>query len=396
MEDELKVNTKLYGFDGIIGRRDYFLNGIIIASLVLLFVLPYQVWMYANIGTLSDIFDLHKLFLKAPFLLKLWFLSGTLATFVLTASNVWRRLNDINGKVINELNGFIAVLFFLGSLSITFPLGLCILFFFVNLIAGLILLFKPGKITGAYPYDYTKDFNWGAFLGTWIWGLFNKSFKTLWMILLGLTPWSIYYQLYCGLKGNEWAFKNKKWNDVEAFNKSQQKQGIIFAVLFLIVIPVLWFLFVFGIVSIIMFAAIGDIKDNPQKAEQRMEKIENGLNSFASIYFERSEITPSENKYYVKSSDWNGYTFKEKKDIIDLAASTASTERRREYKKQHPNGNKYFSKTEELPRTKIYSVESNKLLGEYYLDESAYESDSVKEMIRAGMNAYRFYNDKSK
>ena len=27
MEDKLRLNTKLYGFDGIIGRRDYFLNG---------------------------------------------------------------------------------------------------------------------------------------------------------------------------------------------------------------------------------------------------------------------------------------------------------------------------------------------------------------------------------
>ena len=72
----------------------------------------------------------------------------------------------------------------------------------------------------------------------------------------------------------------------------------------------------------------------------------------------------------------------------------ASNERRKEYKKQNPKGYKSFSKTEELPRTKIYSVETNRLLGEFILDESAYDTNSVKEIIKAGMNAYKFYKDK--
>ena len=32
-----------------------------------------------------------------------------------------------------------------------------------------------------------KRFNWGAFFGTWIWGLVNKSYITLLQLILGLT-----------------------------------------------------------------------------------------------------------------------------------------------------------------------------------------------------------------
>ena len=67
------------------------------------------------------------------------------------------------------------------------------------------------------PYDYKKEFNWGAFFGTWIWGLFNKSYKTLWMLLLWCTPWGLLFAIYCGIKGNEWAGKNRDWDNLEKF-----------------------------------------------------------------------------------------------------------------------------------------------------------------------------------
>jgi len=397
MEDKLRLNTDLYGFEGIIGRRDYFLNIVIICSIMIFFTLPYFLWTFSHTETFADMFNYNKMFLQTPILLKLWFLGGTIGTFVLTASNIWRRLNDINGKINTGLNGFIVLLFLISSISyflLPIPYGLCVLISLICIIIKLIMLFKRGKITGNYPYDFRKEFNWGAFLGTWIWGLFNKSFKTLWMLLLGFTPWSMYFALYCGLKGNEWAYTNKKCNDVEAFNKSQEKQSTIFAVLLLIGIPVVYILLIAGLIFGLAFTMVDDVKNNPQKAEQRIEKFEDMMSKFGSLYFESHIITPDENKYYVSSSDWNTYSFKEKKDILDMAASLAATERSREHKKQYPNRYTCFSKTTELERTKIYSSETKQLLGEFHMDETSMQSGSFKDIVKAGMNAYKFYHEK--
>ena len=392
MEDKLRLNTELYGFDGIIGRRDYFLNRVIIASIGLIFILPYQIWLITNMQTFGDLLGLHKMFFQAPILLKLWLLTGTIGTFILTASNIYRRLNDISGSINTVLNGAVIFLFLLLNFCFLFPLGVCFLIGIAGTIAELIILFKLGKITRNYPYDFTKEFNWGAFIGTWIWGVFNKSYKTLWIFLIGFTPWGFYYQLYCGLKGNEWAFKNKKCNDVIAFNKSQEKQSAIFAVLLFVVVPVIYFILIFATAAIIMFAAFDDVKNNPEKAEQTMTKLEDSMSKLGSLYFESHLITPEENKYYVLSQDWKYYSFKEKKNVLDMAASLAAIERQKEDKKNNPKSYKSFSKTTELPRTKIYSVETKKLLGEFYLDESSFENGSVKEILKASLSAYKFYN----
>jgi len=91
---------------------------------------------------------------------------------------------------------------------------------------------------------------------------------------------------------------------------------------------------------------------------------------------------------------WNTYSFKEKKDILDMAASLAATERSREHKKQYPNRYTCFSKTTELERTKIYSSETKQLLGEFHMDETSMQSGSFKDIVKAGMNAYKFYHEK--
>ena len=394
MEEELQFNTKLFSFDGVIGRHGYFLNVIIISSIALCFLLPYHCWFLNNMQTFTDMFNLGAMFAKAPLFLKLWFLSGTLATFVLYASNVWRRLNDINGKVNKVLNISVIALFFLSNMILILPFNLMFIIYLVSMIATLIILFKRGKITGNYPYDYTKEFNWGAFIGTWIWGLVNKSYKTLWILLLGFTPWGPYYQLYCGLKGNEWAFKNKNWNDVDAFNEAQEKQTTIFAILFCAILPILSFILITVVISAFMFNMASEIKDNPQKADQTMEKLADTLDKIGSVYFESHTITPDENKYYVLSSDWNNYSFKEKKNIFDMAASMASSEREEEYKKQNPDKIEIFTTHDELKRTKIYSSETNKLLGEYQIDDQVLDKGSFKDIVKAEMKAYKFYQDK--
>jgi hypothetical protein len=56
MEDKLRLNTKFFdGFNGVIGRRDFFLNFYVyINSLVILSTYPYILWMYKNVGSLNE------------------------------------------------------------------------------------------------------------------------------------------------------------------------------------------------------------------------------------------------------------------------------------------------------------------------------------------------------
>ena len=111
------------------------------------------------------------------------------------------------------------------------------------------------------------------------------------------------------------------------------------------------------------------------------------MQKYSSIYFESREITKDENKFYVLPEDWRRYSFSEKKDIFDMAASLAVSER----KKNDKNG--YYSKTQELPRTKIYNIKNNELLGEYFLDENLLysENTTTKNILKSAMTAYKFY-----
>ncbi|MCM1004504.1 MAG: hypothetical protein NC408_09205 [Candidatus Gastranaerophilales bacterium] len=385
MIDELRLNTKLLGYDGVISRRDFAINIIYLCMINVLFTTPLM-WHYASAAeTMFDFFAFNKLFLSAPALLVIWVLLGTIGVLCVSLSNWIRRLNDINGFVNQTANiviGFFAVL---GAFSFLLPFGAMLLISCINSVIFLVLLFKKGKITGKLPYDFRKDFNWGAFFGTWIWGIINKSYHTFWIWVLSCTPAGFYYQLLCGLKGNEWAYKNRKWNSDSEFKTSQEKQTIAFVVLSLIVVPVLIFVLTMVIVFAIAFTAVDETKTSPNGESKTMNTIEKVLNSYTSLYFESHTLTKDENKFYVLPKDWNGYSFSEKKDVLDMAATMSATERSK-------NG-KHSSKTKELSRTKIYSSTNGELLGEFVMDESVFENEKpdFKQIIKASMQAYRFY-----
>lgn len=81
-----------------------------------------------------------------------------------------------------------------------------------------------------------KRFNWGALLLGWIWGIFNRSWITLIQLPLSYIPkvgWVFggICALIFGIKGNSWAYNNKKFEDLEEFNSYQKKfiyAGIVF------------------------------------------------------------------------------------------------------------------------------------------------------------------------
>lgn len=91
-----------------------------------------------------------------------------------------------------------------------------------------------------------NEFNWGAFILTFIWGIKHKAWITLlaipliyfqlpfglnWLLLTGL-------QFYCGFKGNMWAYQVDWWMTPKDFRQTQMRWGIV-AVLLNISIPLI-------------------------------------------------------------------------------------------------------------------------------------------------------------
>jgi len=95
-----------------------------------------------------------------------------------------------------------------------------------------------------------KGWSWAGFGLTWIWGVFNGVLISL----LCLIPFFAFiWAIVLGVKGREWAWRNKKWDSVEHFKNTQRPWDIAGIVLFaiwavvIILIPVgLVPLFFFG------------------------------------------------------------------------------------------------------------------------------------------------------
>jgi len=64
-----------------------------------------------------------------------------------------------------------------------------------------------------------KKWNWGAFFMTWIWGLGNNTY----IALLAIIPVvNLVMAFILGAKANQWAWKNKKWENAEQFTRVQE------------------------------------------------------------------------------------------------------------------------------------------------------------------------------
>ncbi|QOL25727.1 hypothetical protein LP316_15805 [Thalassotalea sp. LPB0316] len=86
-----------------------------------------------------------------------------------------------------------------------------------------------------------KGWNWGAFLLNWLWGIGNSTY----IALLMFVPFVNFIMLFVlGAKGNEWAWRNRTWRDVEHFKSTQKKWRnagliIVFITVFIIFIPLM-------------------------------------------------------------------------------------------------------------------------------------------------------------
>jgi hypothetical protein len=65
-----------------------------------------------------------------------------------------------------------------------------------------------------------KGWSWGAFFFNWIWSIFNRT----WIGLLCFVPYvGVFMSFYLGFKGREMAWKNKRWDSFEHFERVQKR-----------------------------------------------------------------------------------------------------------------------------------------------------------------------------
>ena len=159
--EQQEENTKLFGFRGVIGRRHFFLNEVIIFLITLPFILPYIVYVIFTL----DYFSYSAIFIECPLILNICSLIALLVTTILNISNIWRRFKDIimtDGLDEKSLREWCCLLYlsFIAAWAILWPflieedfsIGICITILFPYIIIYLWLFFKEGES----PFEESK------------------------------------------------------------------------------------------------------------------------------------------------------------------------------------------------------------------------------------------------
>ena len=120
---------------------------------------------------------------------------------------------------------------------------------------------RSGNGPASVVPDEIKGWSWGAAFLTWIWGLCNHVYISL----LAFVPFvNLVFWIVLGIKGNEWAWRSKKWQSVEAFKSTQRKwniAGIIVLVLSIIMMVLLIF-------SSLAIVALGGAREKARDAKR--------------------------------------------------------------------------------------------------------------------------------
>jgi hypothetical protein len=82
---------------------------------------------------------------------------------------------------------------------------------------------NSGGGSSIVPPPGVKGWSWGAFLLNWIWAIGNRT----WIGLLAILPYiGFLFAIYLGFKGRDLAWKNKRWESLEHFNRVQRRWSI--------------------------------------------------------------------------------------------------------------------------------------------------------------------------
>ena len=377
---DIKINKKLLGFTGCIGRRDYFLNFLYLSLITSILSAPMSYWFTIKPQNLFEIFNITSMINSAPVSVIFFYLLACAISMVVGVGLVSRRLSDIWGKEIDWQILVCAIGLNFISYYCVFNLNpMTTLLMMITFLCNLAILFTIGKVTSQFPHNPLLQFNWGAFWGTWIWGLINKSYKTLWSFLFWIIPvGGLTWSLICGMRGNEWAFRNTKALGLRSFNEGQRKQAVFWNCLagFLI------FIFPFVLAFLIVGTTVSYAIKNPEGMEKINNSLEKVMTTLIDMRFESYEINEDENKFYISPNEWVGMTFDEKMDSLKGASEFSAMKKREE-----KNG-KYYSKSTEMKITKIYSSYNGELLGSFDFNEE--EFTDFKSTMKSLMKSVYF------
>ena len=309
-------NTKLFSGNGYIGRRNFIINYLVIQIII---------------AIIKSIHSWISLFLILWFpnivkLLPLKYIPDEILAFfmallevILISNSVKRRVYDIIGDenqnklwIYTSFFNIVAIFLFsyISSLSnsnlLEFNFGMMILIP-ICFISFLFLFCKKGKISSKEEPNNLNKFNWGAFIGTWIWGIFNNIKKAILAIILFFvgSGAGFNFALICGIKGNEWV-KNKKDDlSIEEIHTQQRKQTKIMCIL----IPIVIIIFVLGFVNFVRY------NNNYQYMVGKADKVIKIIAKNTTIaVFDKVEFSNGKYCFYINSKDWNNMSFSDKSD----------------------------------------------------------------------------------
>ena len=360
---DLKISNKLVAFKGCIGRREYFMNILLVTTFFSVLGMPLNVWVMQHFTSFNDVLQVTTMFSRVPVFCSFFYVLAVLVSLILSFGLIARRLADIWGRKIDYTICCLAILKLLFSYYLLFNLSAWTSFLlFVDVIINLLILFSKGKITSQLPHDEVKVFNWGAFWGTWIWGLFNRSYITLLAIPLFFTPAFLPWALYCGFKGNEWAFKNTQALDGAKFHAGQKKQSIVWNILagfVVFILPV--FIFFLGFFCFFLFSL-----NNSDNLDKLQAKTENFVESFVLTQFDDYSLDVNENCFYIKPEVWITLSYEEKYNLLKIVSSFALIQKETLLDEKYEGYDR--QKFEEMLITRIYSAYNGELLAEFDLD----------------------------
>ncbi len=403
MSDYFYENRGFLGTKGVIGRRDFIINFLIIEIIEAIFyTTPISVLILIKPDFASNILATGGVHVNWW---TIWLSIVAIIEAVLIFPSCVKRVRDILGEEDNNRVYTISTILIVLCYILVLPAAASIPFLrFIALFILLSLVFMKGKITGEKPASELIKFNWGAFFGTWLWGIFNKTPVTLFMIPLFFTLGAFPFMLICGLKGNEWAYKNNndKYDSIENFHVLQYKQAILWGLLAPIIVFATWFSL--GISSAMILYK--HAKDHPEIVEKLNDWFQELQQANVETTFSEIDLDGDIYKFYIRPEDMedvpNAYKDSVFRSAVYYAADkkgisvkpfklTANSE---EYQKQ------LKSFVEVSNRTKIYSTFNNEVLIEYSLDADKYaneiakakESGSYKDIYRIFKLGYKFNN----
>ncbi len=292
-------NRKFLALKGVLGRRDFIVNCVLIELVEAIFVITPILYAFIFLPDFRAI-------ISGEVTRPLWFMLlqciiGVVSTGLYFPSVV-RRIRDIIGEEDDNkiflISSVVSVIIFMGYTPVasSFFGGWVLLFTLLSLI------FKTGKITSQKPQSDVIKFNWGAFFGTWIWGLINKVKRTLLIFPLFFTFAWVPFMLLCGLKGNEWAYEDnkEKFENVDVFHLAQKTQSIILGVLS----PIIGFLTVVVITFMMLVFLKVYAKYNPELPVWVKNYSQQVQIDSAESMFEKIEEVDGVYQFYLDPEAW--------------------------------------------------------------------------------------------